>query len=77
MEEIKLNLGTTIADTFNDFIIARKAKGLADKIEGWPGEPEWRRKSICDMFKFIERETGKDLGSRFMEDSPRPATFVE
>ena len=31
MEEIKLNLGTTIADTFNDFIIARKAKGLADK----------------------------------------------
>lgn len=31
MKEITLNLGTTIADTFNDFIIARKAKGLAEK----------------------------------------------
>ncbi|MBQ6708492.1 MAG: tyrosine-type recombinase/integrase [Clostridia bacterium] len=31
MKEIKLNLGATISDTFNDFIVARKAKGLADK----------------------------------------------
>ena len=69
--------GKPIVDGYHWEIEFYNAKGLADKIEGWPGEPEWRRKSICDMFKFIERETGKDLGSRFMEDSPRPATFVE
>ena len=31
MKKITLNSGATIAETFNDFIIAKKAKGLADK----------------------------------------------
>jgi hypothetical protein len=69
--------GKPIVDGYHWEVEFINAKGLADKIEGWPGEPEWRRKAICDMFKFVERETGKDLGSTFMEDSPCSATFLE
>lgn len=42
------------------------AKGIAYKAEGWPGEPEWRSKGVRDMFEFIERWTGKNLGSRYI-----------
>lgn len=37
------------------------------KAEGWPGEPILRYDEMRRMFQFIERETGKDLGSSYMQ----------
>lgn len=45
------------------------AKGHVCKIEGWPGEPQERYASIRRLFEFIERETGKDLGTIFTNNN--------
>jgi hypothetical protein len=42
------------------------AKGLAYKMEGWPGEPKWRYEEFRNLVAFLERELGKELGSGYL-----------
>lgn len=58
--------GKPIVDGYHWEIEFYNAKGLADKIEGWPGEPKWRYEAFRKLLAFVERETGKDLGSGYM-----------
>ena len=47
------------------------------KAEGWPGEPILRYDEMRRMFQFIERETGKDLGSSYMQQQRIPEKILE
>ena len=60
--------GSPMVDGYHWEIEFYNAKGLVRKAEGWPGEPKWRHKAVRDMCKFIERWTGKDLGSLRMQE---------
>lgn len=58
--------GSPIIDGYHWTIEYLSEKGCVHKSEGWPGEPEWRYKGARDLFEFIERQTGKDIGSKYM-----------
>ena len=59
--------GKPTADGYRWEVEFYNAKGLVYKAEGWPGEPVWRYEAIRGMLEFIERQTGKDLGSKRMK----------
>lgn len=61
--------GQPIVDGYHWEIEFYNAKGLVHKIEGWPGEPEWRYEAFRNLVTFVERQTGKDLGSGHMMKS--------
>ena len=42
-------------------------KGLVHTIEGFPGEADWRYTNFRELLEFVEWQTGKDLGSKFMD----------
>lgn len=50
---------------------APKSLDFVHKIEGWPGEPDWRYEAIRNLVAFVERQTGKDLGSEHMMKSEK------
>lgn len=58
--------GSPIIDGYHWVIEYFGEKECVYRSEGWPGEPEWRYQGARDLFEFIERKTGKDLGSKYM-----------
>ena len=41
---------------------------LIDEIEGWPGEDEWRYRTIKGIIKRLEHNILKSVGPEYMKD---------
>ena len=65
------NHGSPMIDGYHWEIEFYTKKGLSQKIEGWPGENEWRRQEFRMILKFAEQYIHQCLGTEFLECEKR------
>ena len=59
--------GHSMIDGYHWEIEFYSKKGLMKKIEGRPGESDWRKNEAKGIIKFIERMTQREMGSEYMD----------